>query len=57
MLCAVQARSAPGRALIEQRERHLVREDLDAARDRHAEMGGVDVGQAEVADEPPVLSS
>ena len=33
---------------VEQRERHLVRHDVDAARDNYAEMGGVDVGEANV---------
>ena len=46
-----ERRQPARRTLIEQRERHLVRHDVDAARDHHPEVGGVDVGQAKVTDE------
>ena len=46
-----EGRQAPRRALIEQRERHLVRHDVDAARDDDAQVRGVEVGQAEVTDQ------
>ena len=45
---------APG-ALIEQRERHLVGDHLDSAGDDDAEVSGVDVGQAQMADQPLAL--
>ena len=46
-----------GRPAVEQREAHLVRHDGDAAGDRQAQVGGVDVRQAQLPDEalPPEL--
>ena len=46
-----ERRQPARRTLIEQRERHLVRHDVDAARDDHPQVGRVNVGQAKVTDE------
>src|SRR5207249_1105630 len=49
---AADFRHAPGGSTIEQRERHLVRDDGNAVLDEQAEMIGIEVGHAEVADAP-----
>ncbi len=48
-------RERAGRAAIEERAAHLVRHDLDAARERHPQVRGVDVGEPEMPDEPLAL--
>ena len=49
-----QRRHRARRARVEQGERHLIGDDRNAARQRHVQVGGIDVGEAEVTDQPLV---
>src|SRR5438128_9399851 len=49
---AADFRHAPGGPTIEQRERHLFRDDGNAVLDEQSEMIGIEVDHAEVADAP-----
>ncbi len=44
----------PCRTPVDQRERHLVGEDGDAVGQRHCQVGGVEIGDADFADQPVV---